>query len=262
MYNLDALASSTPKAAVHPPSWHPKPELFYSAYEPAPITINRATVENKIVIHDHSANSNAQVSDGLILSNSRSRSEGKRDTTEDFSDLPPPPSYFYDEESDYNGEDMNSHHLPPPPKHFTVAYLDPNTSGKCDYDDFDYADESIDPYQTLRSNGSMKSVKIAQEVTEFHYTTQESPPAVNSFGNDFHMSDHRQQQQPQEENPYQLTNVPNPVYPSPDLVNGKKSSVQSWLAKMAGGSTQAQTNDHPEVFGSSTAMGHNGDVQL
>ena len=75
-------------------------------------------------------------------------------------------------ESDYNGEDMNSHHLPPPPKHFTVAYLDPNTSGKCDYDDFDYADESIDPYQTLRSNGSMKSVKIAQEVTEFHYTTQ------------------------------------------------------------------------------------------
>ena len=61
MYNLDALASSTPKAAVHPPSWHPKPELFYSAYEPAPITINRATVENKIVIHDHSANSKAQV---------------------------------------------------------------------------------------------------------------------------------------------------------------------------------------------------------
>ena len=75
-------------------------------------------------------------------------------------------------ESDYNGEDMNSHHLPPPPKHFTVAYLDPNTSGKCDYDDFDYADESIDPYQTLRSNGSMKSVKIAPEVTEFHYTKQ------------------------------------------------------------------------------------------
>ena len=32
----------------------------------------------------------------------------------------------------------------------------------------------------------------------------ESPPAVNSFGNDFHMSDHRQQQQPQEENPYQV----------------------------------------------------------
>ena len=98
----------------------------------------------------------------------------------------------------------------------------------------------------------------------------DSPPVVNSFGNDFLMSDHRQQPHPptQNESSYQqrpLSWVPNPVYPPTPATYegdtaglfGKKSSVQSWLAKM----TTNSAHEDPEVFGTAAAMSH-GDVQL
>ena len=94
----------------------------------------------------------------------------------DYSNLPPPPSYFYDDDNDDDGPDSSPR--PAGSKHLTIAYLnggheepEDEVSDEASYGPGGEGLPQPDTYHTLRSNGSMKSVKIAPEVTEFHYAT-------------------------------------------------------------------------------------------
>jgi len=305
------------------PSWRRKPERFYNAYgDAAGGPGNNSVMPNlppKKAIHQRRDGNNSFSSGAALPQHAptgvappphapagaplaaytenglesdirfmrqSSISRGHQPVSPEF---PPPPSYFYDDDDEEEEEED------PKSMHVTIAYLNATQSSagavEEDYqganDFMDGAGLPPDPYQTLRSNISVKSVKIAPEVTEFHYTSQdpESPvpaatSAVNSFGNDYRMTDQRQL-------PMESSWLPNPVYPTHqptlntssnrDVIdttsshnnNSKKTSVQNWLAKMASSSSSNSTNsssDHqqrrnndviePEVFGTV------GDVQL
>ena len=128
------------------PRWQKKPERFYDAYNVTDGSMPQ--LPPKKIIHRKSLPS------ATTRTSSRIETEpNMQNTNSDFANLPPPPGDFYDSD--------------PRSMHVTIAYL--NATQSSIEDDHEPIN---DPYQTLRSNHSVKSVKIAPEVTEFHYSTQ------------------------------------------------------------------------------------------